>query len=98
MAPAICTPWQVGAGFIPCRVFKNISYGQYPVTNSQAVKDFLGSAIHNTDSRHLFFDAQRYLKHVPLQELHALMDEVAQHHTYLNKVDALVQAARNLLA
>jgi hypothetical protein len=98
MAPALCIPWQLGAGMIPCRVFKNISYGQFPITNSLVVKNFLnGNAIQNEDSRQLFFDAQRDLKYVPLKELHALMDEVAKHHTYLNKIDALLTATRNLL-
>lgn len=99
MAPAILTPWQVGAKFIPCRVFKNISYGQFPVTNSLEVKNFLGgSAIQDSNPYYLFGEAKMALKWVPLRELHGLMDEVAEHHTYLNKVDALLKAARNLLA
>lgn len=33
MAPAIAGAWQVANGYLPCRVFKNVSYGQLAITN-----------------------------------------------------------------
>jgi hypothetical protein len=32
-APALAGEWQVGVNYLPCRVFKNVSYGQLAVTN-----------------------------------------------------------------
>ena len=37
MAPAIQGHWQCEKGYIPCRIFKNISYGQFGITNSETV-------------------------------------------------------------
>jgi ABC-type dipeptide/oligopeptide/nickel transport system ATPase subunit len=37
MAPAIQSEWQVQNGYIPCRIFKNISYGKMGLTNSETV-------------------------------------------------------------
>lgn len=33
IAPAFAGPWQVEHNYLPCRVFKNVAYGQVAVTN-----------------------------------------------------------------
>jgi hypothetical protein len=98
MAPALCPLVQNQIGYIPCRLFKNLSYGQYPVTNSWAAQElFKGRLIYNPDPRQLFFDAKDMLPGISVEELHILMDEVAAKHTYLNRLDALLAAARQML-
>lgn len=95
MAPAINIPWQSEVGYIPCRIFKNISYGQMGITNNKAVYDFFkGRVIYNADPYNLFYDARDQLLSVSLKVLHELMDEIAEKHTYLNKIDALLTAAK----
>src|SRR5208282_616440 len=95
IAPAINVRYQTEVGYIPCRIFKNISYGQMGVTNSKAVNDFFrGRLIYNPDPEKLFYQAQEQLPEVSLDILHQLMDEVAEKHTYLNKIDALLKAAK----
>jgi hypothetical protein len=93
MAPAINIPYQTQVGYIPCRVFKNISFGHFPVTNNPHVYE-LFPAICNTDVHKLFYDAKTYLPSISLNALHKLMDEVALNHTYLNKIDALLKAVK----
>jgi hypothetical protein len=98
MAPAICPPWQATVGYVPCRLFKNISYGQYGVTNSRWANElFGGKLIYNPDARELFYQGRRELPNVPLADLHSLMDEVAAKHTYLNKIDAMLKATKIVL-
>jgi hypothetical protein len=98
IAPALVSQDQYNVGYLPCRIFKNISYGQYGVTNSEFVNDvFDGRLICNRDSRQLFYDAREKLPNVLLTDLHSLMDYVAQNHTFLNRVDALLKAARLVL-
>ena len=94
MAPAINIPYQSEVGYIPCRIFKNISYGQYPVTNNPHAKDFFGDVIFDLDARRLFLTAETFLPFIEVSRLHKLMDEVAKNHTYLNKLDALLAAAK----
>lgn len=92
VAPAIQGQWQVEKGYIPCRIFKNISYGALGVTNSKTVYDlFNGTIVYNPDTYQLFFDAVNKLKAMDINELHTQMDFVKTHHTYLNRIDMLLQ-------
>lgn len=63
MASTIVGTWQKEKGYIPCRIFKNISYGQPGITNSRHVyKIFNGKITYNPDTYRLFYDAQEKLK------------------------------------
>jgi hypothetical protein len=98
IAPALVSPEQYTMGYIPCRIMKNISYGQYGVCNSEHINEvFDGRLICNRDSFQLFFDAKERLPEIKLSEIHSLMDYVAENHTYLNRVDALLKSARLVL-
>src|SRR5690606_21980794 len=45
IAPAIQGQWQVNKGYIPCRIFKNMSYGQLGITNSPTVAEMFGDCV-----------------------------------------------------
>lgn len=91
LAPTIVGKWQHEQGYVPCRIFKNISYGQLGLTNSPRVAEvFDGRIVHNNDTAQLFYDARNYAKKMPLSELHALMDFVKNNHTYLNRIDTIL--------
>lgn len=98
MAPAIQGQQQLDVDYLPCRIYKNISYGQMGITNSRAVNDaFQGRLIFNPDPYQLFYDARERLEQVTLSELHWLMDFVAEKHTYINRLDDLLRDARLVL-
>jgi hypothetical protein len=85
-------------GYLPCRIFKNISYGQYGVTNSPWVYDlFEGRVIYNQDVRALFHQARTELPSITTKQLYDVMDYVARNHTYLNRFDLLMEAAEQKL-
>lgn len=91
MAPALQGKWQCDVGYIPCRIFKNISYGQPGMTNSKTVYDlFKGKILYASDPSKLFEDAQAYLKNMTLEDLYAQMDTVKEKHTYLNRINHLL--------
>lgn len=97
IAPAINIPWQTEVGYVPCRIFKNISYGQMGVTNNLAAYNlFKGRVVYNSDPYQLFYDARDQLVSISLKSLHELMDEVGKNHTYLNKISALLEAAKRM--
>src|SRR5690606_1351913 len=74
MAPAIQGTYQCEKGYIPCRIFKNISYGQWGITNNKRVYDlFKGKIIYNSDTYQLFYDAQDYIRNTNKDELYNLM-------------------------
>jgi len=91
MAPTIVGKWQHEKGYVPCRIFKNISYGQMGITNSPRIHElFQQKVIHNNDTRLLFYNARTYMESMPLTELHALMDVVKNKHTYINRIGAIL--------
>jgi hypothetical protein len=97
MAPAISGSHHLTEGYAPCRIFKNISYGQFGITNSKRVNDiFEGKLIFNPDPHDLYFEAKERLATMKVEELHALMDYVAKKHTYINRINAVFQAIRML--
>ena len=98
MAPAIQGPYQCGKGYIPCRIFKNISYGQWGITNNQTVYDlFKGKIVYNPDTYQLFYDAKNYIDNAPINELYELMDFIKNNHTYINRIDTLLTFMKQAL-
>jgi len=91
MAPALQGSWQCEKGYIPCRIFKNISYGQFGITNSQTVYDlFKGKIVYNSDPYQLFYDAKEKIENLNINDLYELMDLVRDKHTYLNRIETLL--------
>lgn len=91
MAPAIVGGWQQEKGYIPCRAFKNISYGQPGMTNSPSVKRLFGDAmVFNPDSHQLFYDARARFESLTREELIQHMDWVRDNHTYLNRLTTVL--------
>ena len=92
MAPAIQGDWQCEKGYIPCRIFKNISYGALGITNSKTVWELFNKRIvYNADTYQLFFDARDRLNTITLEEQFQLMDFVKEKHTYLSRIEHLLQ-------
>lgn len=94
MSPAIQSQHQCDNGYIPCRIFKNISYGQWGATNSEHVwqlfKEHNIDIVYNADTYQLFFDIRNKVQTSDINELYAQMDFVRDNHTYLNRVERLL--------
>lgn len=90
-APAIVGTWQLEVDYIPCRIFKNISYGKMGITNSKIVYDlFEHKIVYNPDTYQLFYDAKKRLETITLEELYEQMDFVKTKHTYINRIQTLL--------
>lgn len=90
LAPALQGEWQCKQGYIPCRIFKNISYGALGITNSETVyKLFNEKIVYNPNPYQLCNDALKRLETFTQQDLFELMDFVRDHHTYLDRVERL---------
>lgn len=91
LAPAIVGSWQKSVGYIPCRIFKNISYGKMGLTNSRHVYElFEGKIVYNPDTYQLFYDGKERLKTLKIRELHDLMDFVKKKHTYVRRIRTIL--------
>jgi hypothetical protein len=97
LAPAIQGAWQCAKGYIPCRIFKNISYGVLGITNSETVyKLFNGKIVYNPDTHQLFFDAMQKAKTISLTEMYELMDFVKEKHTYVARIRHILETLEKL--
>ena len=93
LAPAITGAWQLGEGYIPCRIFKNISYGQLGLTNSAAVNDlFDGQLVFNPDTHQLFADGEEALRRPgSAARVSGLMQTVRDTHTFVHRINTILQ-------
>jgi len=93
LAPSIQGEWQVEVGYVPCRIFKNISYGHFGYTNSEFVNDiFDGKLVYEKDTTILFgkcIEKKADPNHI--EELKELMEIVRDNHTYINRIEVILQ-------
>jgi hypothetical protein len=94
IAPSIQTKWQCEKGYIPCRIFKNISYGKMGITNNEYVsKLFLNKIIYDNNifnalTKGLFFEKNNFQlkKSIVINQ----MQYVKEKHTYLNRINTIL--------
>ena len=90
LAPTLQGTWQCQKGYIPCRIFKNISYGSMGITNSKTVYELLeGKILYNPDPYKLGNLAIQHIRAWNVEKQHELMDLVKEKHTYLNRIERL---------
>ncbi len=88
ITPSIVGTWQKQVGYIPCRIFKTISYGQLGVTNSKEAFEVINKlGVYNPDETELIKDALNKVNDLELRK--KSMEFVRDNHTYLNRIDTL---------
>lgn len=94
IAPAISGSFQAEVNYLPCRMFKNISYGQLGITNVKKFKDILGDAHINGNSieeiieNSLKLSKEEYLQKVKDQQ------ELIKKYTYKNAIENIIKAIK----
>ena len=87
-SPTIQSDLQVNDGYIPCRIFKNISYGKMGYTNSKEVYNlFNNKIIYDSNIKKLFHKAIEYEQNV--SEVQNLMNFVKEKHTYISRINCI---------
>lgn len=90
-APTIVGDWQKEYGYIPCRIFITICCGQMGITNSYRTYELFDKKIvYNPDCHQLFYDAKTRRDAWTLADQLSLMDEVENKHTYINRINTLL--------
>jgi hypothetical protein len=89
-APALQCRWQVNSGYIPCRIFKNISYGHLGITHSPHVASLFGDlVVYDPDPAVLCDKSFKFIKdHKPVTEA---IELVKRDHTYLNRIRKILE-------
>ena len=82
-------PEHLRNGYVPCRVFKSISWGHLGTTNSPEVyKELEGHCILQEDTAQLFYDAME--KRTDYKFIKDAMMYVQEKHTYVNRVQSIM--------
>lgn len=93
LAPAFQDDWQSANGYIPCRIFKNISYGKMGITNNPTVYELYNREI--LFDNNIFNALQKGLifENLPNEKKNEiiikLMEITRDKHTYLNRIEQL---------
>lgn len=78
-------------GYIPCRIFKSISYGCWVGTNSEKIlKFFDGRITAVSDLKELYTKTEESAKNATTEILADNKNYVKMNHTYLNRVNSLL--------
>jgi hypothetical protein len=92
IAPAIAGRYQVEENYLPCRMFKNISYGQLGFSNVSKFNDiFENCSVYNSDIE----KAVEYvlsLSKKDYKELIIKQQEIVKQYTYKNSFDNIIKA------
>ena len=92
-APALQFEWQVNKEYIPCRIFKNISYGKMGITNNSAVNDiFDNQLIFDKDLKTLANKCvvfNNLPKNIKIKQIIKLMNIVKDKHTYVSRINSI---------
>jgi len=94
LAPSFAGGWQVENNYLPCRVFKNVSYGVLGVTNVPAAAKLMGfypdETMEEQFERALSLKRDDYLWWVRRQQ------RVAARFTYRQSIDAISRALEEI--
>lgn len=92
IAPALQSQWQVDNGYIPCRIFKNISYGKMGITNNEVVyKLFEKKILYSTSIEELLEMGIEFENKVDKNTIVIeLMKDVRDNHTFINRINTIL--------
>jgi len=93
-SPAIQGKWQVEKGYVPCRIFKNISYGRMSLTNSRTVADLLELDFCK-DIDELYEKSESVALGCESSITRSKMKLVSDKHTYINRLEKIMRFVRS---
>lgn len=92
IAPALQGNWQINKGYIPCRVFKNLSFGRMTPTNSATVNNLFKNQLVYSESIQEMYEKANEWEFNPNKILLAeLINITSQKHTYINRIQRILE-------
>jgi len=91
IAPAIVGRWQKVNGYVPCRIFKNISYGKLGLTNSKTVYELFEESVIFDENTYAMFLKYKSATDEQRKKLFLHANNLIIHkHTYINRIENLL--------
>ena len=93
IVPALQFEWQRDVKYVPCRLFKSISYGKMGITNNmEAHKFFDEKLLYSDNLKELAKMSVEFEKNPKKNEIiKSLMINVRDNHTYVSRVNLLIE-------
>lgn len=91
LCPDFRSDWHLQCGYIPCRMFKNISYGRITGTNSPLVKRALGDYVVFGGTPHTLYENLMEAELNRKVNMKEAMTYVKENHTFINRVNNLLK-------
>jgi hypothetical protein len=95
-APAIVAGWQKDNLYVPCRLFKNISYGQPTFSNSPVIKELCGEEFFEEDCAKLALRNSEYLNNRNFEQENDLIQLIRDEHTYVNRCQRILELVEGI--
>ena len=84
--------WHLEYGYVPCRVFKNISYGKWVGTNSETVYKIFGDFVtYEPNINNLYTKIVQDYKNMDIKKMREAMTFVKDKHTFVNRINNLLK-------
>lgn len=91
LCPDFRADWHLECGYIPCRIWKNISYGRITGTNSPYIKKALGDYVVFGGTPKTLFDKLIQAERNKSINMKDAMMFVKDNHTYINRVNNILK-------
>jgi hypothetical protein len=93
ISPAIQGRWQVEKNYIPCRIYKNISFGRMPLTNNDiACELFDNNVIYDSNITNLVEKGLEFENSNNYESVMSyLIEDVKAKHTYINRINSILK-------
>jgi hypothetical protein len=92
IAPAIAGRWQVENDYLPCRMWKNISYGQLGISNVKKFNDIFRDCSVPGETIEELVDYALTIPYAQYKKLILEQQEIVKDHTYLDRLLAIAKA------
>jgi hypothetical protein len=92
IAPAIAGKFQVDVNYLPCRMFKNISYGQLGITNVRKFKEILGEYFIDGENMEKILENSISLSKDEYLEKVKGQQKIIEKYTYKNSLENIIKA------
>ncbi len=87
--------WHLERGYIPCRLWKNISYGMHVGSNSTLMEQvFEGRITIASDPATLFDETLRVSSQTSMFEIEENMKWIREYHTFVNRAQRVIEAVQ----
>jgi hypothetical protein len=96
VCPDFRGPWHIECGYIPCRIFKGLSYGKMVGTNSKHIQDMFPEYVAYAENTYnLFKVCEDHYKSASLKKIQEAMTFVKNNHTYVNRIESILYILKN---